>query len=87
MGSIGQHLLKFCVCVCVAVSSVRSFCVCWTLYMCVSDMHSRRLNYRMAQPTKWVPAILDYMKKVRLNISTVVLLSELEISANTTVDM
>ena len=22
-------------------------------------------NYRMAQPTQWVPAILDYMKKVR----------------------
>ena len=31
------------------------------------------INYRMAQPTEWVPAILDYMKKVRLNISTVVL--------------
>ena len=27
----------------------------------------------MAQPTMWVPAILDYMKKVRSNISTVVL--------------
>ena len=32
-----------------------------------------RLNYRMAQPTKWVPAILDYMKKAKLNISTMVL--------------
>ena len=27
----------------------------------------------MAQPTKWVPAILDYMKKVKSSISTVVL--------------
>ena len=24
----------------------------------------------MAQPTEWAPAILDYMKKVRSNIST-----------------
>ncbi len=24
----------------------------------------------MAQATKWLPAILDYMKKVKLNIST-----------------
>ena len=29
-------------------------------------------NYRMAQPTEWVPAILDYMKKMKLNISTMV---------------
>ena len=29
-----------------------------------------KYNYRMAQPTEWVPAILDYMKKVRSNIST-----------------
>ena len=29
-----------------------------------------RHNYRMAQPTQWVPAILDYMKKARLSIST-----------------
>jgi len=29
-----------------------------------------KYNYRMAQPTKWVPAILDYMKKVKSNIST-----------------
>ena len=34
-----------------------------------------KVNYRMAQPTKWVPAILDYMKKVKSNISTVVLAS------------
>ena len=27
-------------------------------------------NYRMAQPTQWVPAILDYMKKARSHIST-----------------
>ena len=27
----------------------------------------------MAQPTKWVPAILDSMKKVKSSISTVVL--------------
>ena len=27
-------------------------------------------NYRMAQPTQWVPAILDYMKKAKSNIST-----------------
>ncbi len=27
-------------------------------------------NSRMAQATKWLPAILDYMKKVKLNIST-----------------
>ena len=38
----------------------------------------------MSQPAQWVPAILDYMKKVRSNIST---LSELKIWANTTVDM
>ena len=30
-------------------------------------------NYRMAQPTQWVPAILDYMKKAKLSISTMVL--------------
>ena len=29
-----------------------------------------KYNYRMAQPTEWVPAILDYMRKVRSNIST-----------------
>ena len=29
-------------------------------------------NYRMAQPTQWAPAILDYMKKVKSSISTVV---------------
>ena len=29
-----------------------------------------KYNYRMAQPTQWVPAILDYMKKARLSIST-----------------
>ena len=28
------------------------------------------VNYRMAQTTKWLPAILDYMKNVMLNIST-----------------
>ena len=27
--------------------------------------------YRMAKTTKWLNAILDYMKKVKLNISTV----------------
>ncbi len=27
-------------------------------------------NYRMAQPTQWAPAILDYMKKVKSSIST-----------------
>ena len=26
-----------------------------------------KYNYRMAQPTKWVAAILNYMKEVRLN--------------------
>ncbi len=55
------------------------------------------INYRMAQPTQWAPAILDYMKKAKSSISTVVLssnsnsstkkLSELEFEANTTVDM
>ena len=29
-----------------------------------------KYNYRMAQPTQWAPAILDYMKKVKLSIST-----------------
>ncbi len=29
-----------------------------------------KYNSRMAQATKWLPAILDYMKKVKLNIST-----------------
>ena len=42
------------------------------------------VDYRMAQPTQWGPAILDYMKKVKSTIST---LSELEFGANTTVDM
>ena len=28
-----------------------------------------KYNYRMAQPTQWVPAILDYMKKVMSSIS------------------
>jgi len=28
------------------------------------------MDYRMAQPTKWVPAIMNYMKKIKLNIST-----------------
>ena len=27
-------------------------------------------NYRMAQTTQWSPAILDYMKNVKSNIST-----------------
>ena len=38
--------------------------------------HERRrvlINYRGAQPTLWAPAILDYMKKVKSSISTVVL--------------
>ena len=29
-----------------------------------------KYDYRMAQHTKWMPAILDYTKKERLNIST-----------------
>ena len=40
-----------------------------------SQVVNRRVvpqNYRMAQPTKWMPAILDYMRKGS-NISTVVL--------------
>ena len=41
----------------------------WRSMLC----HTMHYNYRMAQPTYWVPAILDYMKKVRSNISTVVL--------------
>ena len=31
------------------------------------------LNYGMAQPTQWVPAILDYVKKAQSHIPTVVL--------------
>ena len=45
----------------------------------------------MSQSMKWAPAILDYMKilKVGSNISTVILaqISKLEIWANGTVDM
>ena len=31
------------------------------------------VNYQMAQPTEWVPAILDSTKKAKLNILTIVL--------------
>ena len=32
---------------------------------------TRKNNYRMAKTTKWLNAILDYIKKVRLSISMV----------------
>ena len=39
----------------------------------VRDGIRMRDNYRMVQPTQWVPAILDEIKKVKSSISTVVL--------------
>ena len=38
--------------------------------MLIWRLSLQKYNYRMAQPTNWVPAILDYMKKAKSNIST-----------------
>ena len=42
-----------------------SFLVSW--YIMVFNDGEVSVNYSMAQPTQWAPAILDYMKKVKLN--------------------
>ena len=42
---------------------------CHTEHTLIWRLSLLKYNYRMAQPTQWVPAILNYTRKVKSNIS------------------